>query len=130
MKSYPIAMAIALLILAGCGAHQPGKSPGTPLRVQAQHHPDGWYLMQPPLRKGIPVTSAKLSDWQSIAFFARSTECDQARSRGLIAYPSYVKVSKTGTDSIEQNQQLASASLCVADNDPSINWFHLEWKWK
>jgi hypothetical protein len=130
MKSYPIAMTIALLVLAGCASRQPSKSHGAPPQVQAQHQPQGWYLMQAPLRNGTPDTSAKLSDWQSIAYFARSTECDQARARGLIAYPSYVQVSGAGTDSIEQSQRLASSSLCVADDDPRINWFHLEWKWK
>jgi len=86
--------------------------------------------MQPPLRDGNPETSAKLSDWQSIAFFGQSAECVAARARGLNAYPSYVPVSSAAPDSIALSQRLASSSLCVAADDPRINWFHLEWKWK
>src|SRR5579862_7889972 len=131
MRSYPIAALIALFAAAGCASQHPAKSASAaPSQAQAQHQPPGWYLMQPPLRDGNPETSAKLSDWQSIAFFGQSAECDAARARGLNAYPSYVQVSGAAPNSIALSQRLASSSLCVAADDPRINWFHLEWKWK
>jgi hypothetical protein len=131
MKSYPIAMLIAVLAAAGCASQHPSKSTSAaPSQVQAQRQPQGWYLMQPPIRDGNPDTSAKLSEWQSIAFFARPADCDTARARGLAAYPSYVPVSGAASNSIELSQRLASSSLCVAADDPRINWFYFEWKWK
>ena len=86
--------------------------------------------MQPPLHHGNPDTSAQLASWYVIAFFDESAQCDAARARGLSAYSSYVQVSSTATDTVQMSQRLASDSLCVAADDPRINWFHLEWKWK
>lgn len=85
--------------------------------------------MQPPVRHGNVDAAAKLEDWQVLAFFDRSAQCDEARQQGLKAYASYVMVSESlPPDSVQMSQRLASSSLCVDANDPRINWFHIKWK--
>ena len=121
---------LAFLIgLAGCASqsHRPALSPENSHAEGKEH---GWYLMQPPLHHGNPDTSAQLADWYSIGFFDKSAQCDAARARGLSSYSSYVQVSSTAPDTVGMSQRLAASTLCVAADDPRINWFHLNWKWK
>ena len=86
--------------------------------------------MQPPAHHGNIDTHAQLADWQSIAFFDHSSQCDAARERGLSAYGSDVvpEVEAATIDSVQLSQRLASSSRCVSDDDPRINWFHIVWK--
>ncbi len=85
--------------------------------------------MQPPAHYGSVDTHALLADWQSIAFFDRSAQCDTARERGLSAYGSNLPVSEAAmVDSVQLSQRLAASSLCVSADDPRINWFHIVWK--
>jgi hypothetical protein len=125
---------LALLVaIAGCATHRhsigssAAGSSSSP--VAAQKTNSGWYLMQPPVRAGNPDIGAKLADWQVLAFFAHSSQCDAARQQGLSAYSPYLPVSATGsTDSAQMSQHLASATLCVGADDPRINWFHIRSK--
>lgn len=135
MKSHLIMLIALPFLAAGCTALRlpAGDSAKDSPTVSAdaqQHHDRGWYLMQPPLHHGKPDTSAQLADWYSIGFFDKSAQCDAARARGLSAYPSYVQVSSAARNTIEMSQRLATSSLCVPSDDPRINWFHLNWKWK
>jgi hypothetical protein len=85
--------------------------------------------MQPPVHHGNPDSTARLADWQSIAFFDHASHCDAAREHGLSAYSSSLPASGSGTnDSIQLSQRLASATVCVAADDPRINWFYIVWK--
>ncbi len=89
----------------------------------------GWYLMQPPVRHGDPEPAAQLADWQVIAYFEHASECDAAREQGLSAYAAYVHVAATTSmDSVRMSQRLAASTVCVAADDPRINWFHIKWK--
>jgi hypothetical protein len=85
--------------------------------------------MQPPVHYGNPDPTARLADWQSIAFFDRASQCDAAREHGLSAYGSDVPGGGASTiDSVQLSRRLASSSLCVSAADPRINWFHIVWK--
>ena len=121
--------------VAGCTAqhHSAGGPPSanSPSNAAAAAKNSGWYLMQPPIRHGDPDTAAQLADWQVIAFFDQSAQCDAARAQGLSAYSSYVQISSSGeADSVEMSRRLASSTLCIAGDDPRINWFHFRWKRK
>ena len=129
MSRYLIIATICSLAIGGCGMHQHRNA--TPSSVAGRESTAGWYLMQPPLRGGTPDPAAPLHDWQSIAFFDHSAQCDTARARGLSAYSSIVQVAAlNASDSIAVSARLAELSLCVAADDPRINWFHTEFKWK
>jgi hypothetical protein len=135
MKSYLIAILALSVAVAGCASqkHQASGSasanPPSTAGVQQENY--GWYLMQPPIRHGNPDSAAQLPDWQPIAYFEQSAQCDAARSRGLSAYSSYVEISTSSApDSVQLSRSLASSSLCVPSDDPRINWFHFQWKWK
>jgi hypothetical protein len=125
---------MALAVAVGGCALQRHPASGSPAPtstspVATQHQNSGWYLMQPAVRHGNPDPKAKLEEWQVLAFFDRSAQCDEARQRGLKAYPSYVMVSESEPlDSVQMSQRLASSSLCVDASDPRINWFHIKWK--
>jgi hypothetical protein len=135
-KSFLVGLlAASIAVAAGCASqrHSGGGSPSAspPSMAGSQPKNSGWYLMQPPIRRGNPDTSAHLADWYVIAFFDQSAPCDAARARGLSAYSSYVQVStSSAADSVQMSQRLASSSLCVPADDPRINWFHFQWKWK
>ena len=126
-------MSLALaLTLAGCASQKPAVGFGAnadasrKTRVAAY---SGWYLMQPPVRHGDPTPAVQLADWQVIEYFEHATECDGAREQSLSAYAAYVPVATTtSTDSVTMSQRLASSTVCVAANDPRINWFHIKWK--
>ncbi len=136
MKSYLIAILALSVAVAGCASLKPPPVSATanadsPAKSPAQTVNRGWYLMQPPIRHGNPDSAAQLADWQPIAFFEHSAQCDAARAQGLSAYSSYVEVSTSSApDSVELSRSLASSTLCVAADDYRINWFHFQWKWK
>jgi hypothetical protein len=129
-----LAAILALSIaVGGCASRQHSSTSSTATHstpsLAAQYKNSGWYLMQPPVRHGNLDTGAKLADWQVLAFFDRASQCDAAREQGLSAYASYLPVSgSAGMDSVQMSQRLASSTLCVAANDPRINWFHIQWK--
>jgi len=131
---YRLASILALSIaLMGCASHKPPvgaiTNPTSPPRSQAQTAHSGWYLMQPPVHHGNLDSNVRLADWQSIAFFDYASQCDAARERGLSAYSSSLRTSGSGTkDSVQLSQHLASSTLCVAADDPRINWFYIVWK--
>src|ERR1700722_4643176 len=136
MKREISMMSVTMFALAvavcGCASQQHSlgdSAPNSPPRTVTAHDvTSGWYLMQPPVRHGNPETGARLADWQVIAFFERSTQCDDSRAHSLTVYPSYLLVSTSGSmNSLERSQRLASATVCVAADDLRINWFHLQW---
>jgi len=125
-----IALTVAILV-AGCATqHHQNSTSNTPTPVAAQKNDPGWYLMQPPLgRDNVPDTKAKLHNWQSLAYFEHAADCDAARAQGLIAYPAFLPVSESmPLDSIAMSQRLAATTLCVAADDPRINWIHIDLK--
>ena len=134
MKRHLASLLAVAVAIAGCASQQHSvisSSTTTPTRsVAAQNRSSGWYLMQPPIGHGNHVdNSAKLADWQALAFFDRASQCDAAREQGLSANDSYLPVSTSGAmDSVQMSQRLASSTLCVAADDPRINWFHFQWK--
>jgi hypothetical protein len=119
---------------SGCASRQhsalANSSASTPSSsVAVQQKLSGWYLVQPPMRHGKPDTGAQLANWQVLIFFDHASQCDEARARGLSAYATYLPASaSTSTDSVQLSQRLASSTLCVAADDPRINWFHVRWK--
>jgi len=82
--------------------------------------------MQPPIHQGTPDAKAQLADWQELAYFDHRAECDAVRERGLKAHGSSVPSAATGPtpNTVQMSQGLAESSVCVAANDPRINWFH------
>jgi hypothetical protein len=70
-----------------------------------------------------------LADWQVLEFFDRTTQCDAARAQGLAAYASRSEpVDGAATDSVQLSRRLAESTLCVASDDPRINWFNFRWR--
>jgi hypothetical protein len=120
------AMLAVSVAIGGCATRRRPPNP-----VAARRGDSGWYLMQPPMRHGKPDSGAQLANWQVLTFFDRAAQCDEARARGLSAYAGYLPASVSTTmDSVQMSQRLASSTLCVAADDPRINWFHLRWKRK
>jgi hypothetical protein len=122
----------ASFAMAGCALRQQAvavSSEPKPVASVAKHKSTGWYLMQPPMRRGETETNAPLANWQVLAFFDRASECDAAREQGLKAYSSYLPVAASGPiNYVRTSQRLASSTRCVAADDPRINWFHIQWK--
>jgi hypothetical protein len=133
MRSHRIVTLALAMAIVGCASQKHAVTApvnaGSPPTSHAQTAHQGWYLMQPPVRQGNLATGARLADWQVIAFFDRASQCDAAREQGLSAYASYLPVSGSAPmDSVQLSQRLASSTLCVAADDPRINWFHIQWK--
>jgi len=133
MRSHRIVTLALAMALAGCASQKHAVTTpvnaSSPSTSHAQTAHRGWYLMQPPVRHGNPDTGAQLTNWQSLAFFDRASQCDAAREKSLAAYASYLPVSGSAPmDSVQMSQRLASSTLCVPTDDPRINWFHIQWK--
>jgi hypothetical protein len=125
-----IALAVAIFV-AGCATqHHQNSTSTNPTPVVAHSKNSGWYLMQPPIgRDHVLDTKAKLHNWQVLAFFEHAPDCDAARERGLVAYPSFLPVSESmPLDSIAMSQRLAATTLCVSTDDRRINWIHIDLK--
>jgi hypothetical protein len=133
MKNRLASILTVSIALAGCASQKPSvgamTTSSSPPSSKAQTAHSGWYLMQPPVHHGNPDSTARLADWQSIAFFDHPSQCDAARERGLSAYGSAIPGAGASTvDSVQLSQRLASSTQCVAADDPRINWFYIVWK--
>ncbi len=128
MKRYLGAIFVISVTIGGCAAqHHPASSSSAtnPTPSVSEHKSSGWYLMQPPVHHRNLDTAARLANWEVLAYFEHASQSDAARERGLSAYASYLPVSGSGAmDSVQLSQRLASSTLCVAADDPRINWFH------
>ncbi len=128
MKCYLRLIFVLSIMIGGCAAqHHPASSSSAtnPTPSVSEHKSSGWYLMQPPVHHGNLDTAARLANWEVLAYFEHASQCDAARQKGLVAYGSYQPVSgSTAMDSVQLSQRLASSTLCVAADDPRINWFH------
>jgi len=126
------AIVAVAIVISGCASgnlRPTGRTPAASTSAAASRDINpGWYLMQPPMREGNPDPRVRLADWQVLEFFNHTAQCDAARAQGLCAYTSQVQEADSAAmNSVQLSQRLAESTLCVAADDPRINWFHFQW---